>query len=647
MLFKRNPAYSDLVKTLCPFNQYGSSKILSGLVKAGNFTDAQNLFDEMPEKDIASWSIMVHGYARRGHHAKSTQLFSEMRCSGLVPNAFTMVGVLVSAAGLGNLLFTKCVHGLVVKHRQERDLIVGTALLNSYARSGSMPDSLRIFEGIDSPGMISCSAVIAGLVHNELHEDAVLSFNGFRKDGLVPGPATVLSLIKACVGLGSYLLCQLMHGFVEKTGLSLDLSVQLSVLDMYSGMLDINSATKIFSQMHSRDTISWSIMMCQLIHLERASEALGLFREMRNKKVGCDVVLIKVVISCCAMLGDLIRGRQVHAYAMVQGYVADVTLLNSLVAMYSKCGDLCSSRAIFDQVEEKTSVSWAAMISGYLRHNCPNVALNLFKKARQEKNVILDSVLLLGVIGASSDIASAELCWQLHCLALKAGLSEYKLIQNSLISAYSKSGNMELALNVFGEMGSCPQDIASWNAVLNGYAVNSCEVKAVSLYKEMRKLGIDLDGATYTTLLSACSRAGLVGEGLAIFNQLVEESRIQLCEEHQRCLIDLLARAGSLRDAAELAAKLLNNAGPSVWRALLSGCTLHQNVELGELAATRLSEMKDHEDPEPEDAVMLSNFYASLGRFEDSEACRSTLRKKGPAKSPAISWIKRMHHGCG
>lgn len=644
MPFKWNPVYFNSVKTLCPLNPYESSRLLSGHFKAGNIVDARNLFDEMPEKGLVSWSIMIHGYARSGCHAKSMKSFSDMRTSGLVPNTFTMVGVLVSAAGLGNLLFAKCVHGLVVKYGHEQDPIVGTALLDSYARCGSAFDSFRVFEGMKSPGLISFNAFMAGLVHNELFEDAVLSLNRFRKNGLVPGPVTMLSLVKACVGLGSYRLCQSAHGLIEKSGLCFDLSVQNSILDMYSSQLDMNSTTKIFSLMRSRDTISWSIMMSLLVHLERASDVVGLFYEMRDKKVACDALVTINVVSSCAILGELIGGRQIHAHATVQGHATEVPVLNSLISMYSKCGDLDSSKAVFDRLKEKTSVSWAAMISGYGQQDCPNEALNLFMKARQEKNFTLDSISMLGVLGASSEIASVELCRQLHSLALKTGLCKCKSVQNSLIAAYSKSGNMELALRVFGEMGPCPQDIVSWNAVLNGYAVNSSGEKAVSLYNEMRKVGIDPDGATYTIVLSACSRAGLVGEGLTIFNQMVEGSKVELREEHQGCLIDLLARAGSLRDAAGLATKFLDSAGPSVWRALLSGCALHQNVELGELAARRLSEM---EDEEPDRTVMLSNFYASLGRFEDSEVYRSTLGKKGPAKSPAVSSIKGMHYDCG
>ncbi|OWM80403.1 hypothetical protein CDL15_Pgr019683 [Punica granatum] len=113
-----------------------------------------------------------------------------MRSSGVVLNTFTVVGVLVRAAGSGNLSLARCVHGLVRKYKPEQDPIAGTALLDSYARCASAFDSRRVFEGMKNASLISNNAVIAGPVHNELLEGAVLLFNRFRRNGMLPGKLT-------------------------------------------------------------------------------------------------------------------------------------------------------------------------------------------------------------------------------------------------------------------------------------------------------------------------------------------------------------------------------------------------------------------------------------------------------------------------
>ena len=78
------------------------------------------------------------------------------------------------------------IHGLVVKTGLESDMIVGTAMLDLYAKFGSMINSYKVFEGMKNPGLISCNAVVAGFIHNGLLEESLVVFNQFQKFGLVP-----------------------------------------------------------------------------------------------------------------------------------------------------------------------------------------------------------------------------------------------------------------------------------------------------------------------------------------------------------------------------------------------------------------------------------------------------------------------------
>jgi len=627
--------FSNSSQRSCPsIDPYNSSKRLSNCFKFGRIEDAEKLFDDMLDKDVVSYSIMIHGYAKNGFHRKSMGLYSHMRISGLDPNSFTVVGVIISTAGLRSLVLGQSVHGLVVKTGLESDTIVITAILDMYAKCGIMIDSYKVFKGLKSPGLISCNAVVAGFVHNKLFEEGLLLFNQFREFGLVPNAATVLGLIRGCIALESQRLCECIHGLIVKSALVFDVSVNNSVLDMYSSLMDLDAAVKIFDEMQCKDVISWTIIMGLFIGLEYGCDALEIFCRMRDSGISHDSAVIINLISACAILGDLKRGRQVHAQAVVCGFGSELTLENSLIAMYSKCSDLYSSRTIFDQTTQKSLVSWTAMIFGCAQNGHPREALNLLVEARLEENFCLDPTMLIGALTAGG-LAAFELCQQLHCFAFEAGFSSYRAVQNSLISTYSKCGMVELAHNVFKEMGYL-RDVVSWNAILNGYGINGHGKTAITLYHEMRSCGEDPDSATYLCILSACSHAGLVDDGLMIFNQMVEENRIKPSQEHYGCVVDLLARAGCLPDAIGFASKFLEGMSPNVWRALLSGCMVHGNVGLAELAASKIPER----DPEGYDqVVLLSNVYASVGRFQDAESLRSSLKKKRLLKNPGISLL--------
>ena len=636
--------FSITSKRHCPsIDPYNSSKLLSYYCKSGSIKHAEKMFDSMPDRGVVSYSIMIHGYAKNGFHNKSMELYSHMRILGLPPNSFTVVGVIVSIAGLQSLVLGQSIHGLVVKNGLDSDMIVGTAMLDMYAKCGSMIDSYKVFEGLKNQGLISCNAVIAGFIRNGLFEEGLVLFNQFRKLGLVPNAASVLALIRCCIALESQRLCECIHCLIVKVPLVLDVSVNNSVLDMYSSLMDLDAAAKIFDEMECKDVISWTTMMGLLIDLEYASDALELFCRMRDSGICHDTVVIMNLISTCAILGDLKRGRKVHAQAVVCGFGSELTLVNCLIAMYSKCGDLNSSRTVFDQTNQKSLVSWTAMILGYAQNGHPREALNLLFEVRLEENFCLDSTMLVGALIASGGLAALELCQQLHCFAFEAGFSSHRPVQNSLISTYSKCGSVELAHNVFKEMGYL-QDIVSWNAIINGYGINGQGETAIALYYKMGSYGEGPDSATYLCILSAYSHAGLVDDGLIIFNQMVEENRIRPSQEHYGCVVDLLARAGCLPDAIGFASKFLEGTGPDVWRALLSGCLVHGNVGLAELAASRIFE----QDPEGSDqVVLLSNVYASVGRFQDAESLRSNLKKKGLLKNPGISLLNQIPYDFG
>ncbi|GMH29333.1 hypothetical protein Nepgr_031176 [Nepenthes gracilis] len=617
-------------------NPYSCCKLLRSYFELGEIRRAQKLFDEIPQRNIFAWSIMIHGYAKNGLYNQSFELFSSMRQLGLSPNSFTIVGTLVSVAGLRELQLAQSIHVLVVKYGLQSNPVVATAMLDSYGRCGDVFSSYGLFKSINNPGLVSCNALLSVLIINELFEDAVRMFNKFRRRDLVPSSATMLSVIHGCLSMDLKNLCESIHSLVVKFGLVADLPVSNSVLDMYSHLRDLDSAKKVFNRIEYKDVISWTTMMGLLNDLECPSEALKLFHQMRDFGVTYDVVTIVNLVATCTILLDLRIGKQVHAQAIASGCGSKLTVLNSITTMYAKCGDLDDSRAVFDQTAQKSLVSWSAIISGCAHNGHTQQALDLIIRLRTEEKGWFDSVILVGALRAAGELAFFDLCHQFHSLALRAGFPRYRSVMNSLISAYSKCGNVELAHHVFNEMGDDLRNVVSWNAILNGLGMNGHGRTAVGLFHEMPNHHKHCDSATYVSVLSACSHSGLVDEGLKIIDQMVEEKRFILTREHFGCVIDLLARAGCLSDLSHFTSKFPAEMGRNAWRALLSGCLLHGNMVLAEVAAERIIDL------DPEDSclsVLLSNTFASFGRFQDAEALRMSIGKKGLMKHPGISFL--------
>ncbi|PHT41897.1 hypothetical protein CQW23_20751 [Capsicum baccatum] len=614
------------------YDLYESSRLLSEYMKMGKVKDADELFEKIPEKNVVIWSIMVHGYSKNGLHKKSVECFTSMRNAGLVPNSFTIVGVLVGVSGLKDLILGQLVHGLIVKLGWEDNSFVGTSLLEVYAKCGNVTDSCKIFEDIKCEGLVPWNAMISAFVYNGLIEEAFLLFNRSRKYGLFPNSMTVMALTQSCVAMGSKCLFESVHAMVIKFGLMSDTQVNNSLLFLYSSLMELPAAWEIFDTMEEKDVISWSTMMSLLLHLEYASDATKLFFHMRVSGVDYDHLILMNLISACGILGNLKMGKSVHAQVITHGFGSELPLLNAMITMYARCEDLNSARTVFDHSSMKSMVSWTSIISGLLHNGRQREALDMFIRFKMEESFLTDSVLLVSALTAAGEMVAPELCMQLHCHTIKTGLTNYRSIQNCLITTYSNCGDVELANNVFVRMGSL-RDIVSWNSIINGYGINGHGEAALSLFHEFRESGGTPDSATYLSILSACSHSGLASDGLLIFSRIIEENRIRVSAEHYGCIADLLARAGYLPYLPDVSL-LLDGDGKTLWKGMLNTCARNSDLKLAEFAARKFHEQIKKD---PGQLVLLSNLYASVGRFKDAEALRLSMDTQKLIKVPGFS----------
>lgn len=206
---------------------------------------------------------------------------------------------------------------------------------------------------------------------------------------------------------------------------------------------------------------------------------------------------------------------------------------------------------------------------------------------------------------------------------------------------YSKCGEIRIAREMFDQ--SKQKDTVTWNGIIAAYAHHGDGREAIHLFNKMQENGFKPDDVTYVGVLSACSHSGLVDEGLRYFNALVKQRSIEVREDHYACLVDLCGRAGRLEEAMIFIDGLKNRTSACIWGALLGGCSVHGNVRIGKIAAKKLLEV------EPDNAgtyLLLSNIYASAGRWKEASKVRLKMKDEGLKKQPGCSWIEvgnRVH----
>ncbi|PKA47212.1 Pentatricopeptide repeat-containing protein [Apostasia shenzhenica] len=201
---------------------------------------------------------------------------------------------------------------------------------------------------------------------------------------------------------------------------------------------------------------------------------------------------------------------------------------------------------------------------------------------------------------------------------------------------YAKSGWVRIARILFNCLRT--KRVVSWNAMISGYAMHGHGDEALALFSMMRKEALVLpDHITFVGVLSACSHAGLLKEGKKFFDLMTKEFFIEPTVQHYTCMIDLLSHAGRFEEARSLIEEMPFKPDTGVWGALLNGCKIHGEVELGEEALRKLIEL------EPSDAgnyVLLSNIYCGAGKWEEAAKIRKLMTERGLKKRIACSWIE-------
>jgi len=353
------------------------------------------------------------------------------------------------------------------------------------------------------------------------------------------------------------------------------------------------------------------------------------------------------------------------------GFQSDVIVVSALIDMYAKCGSMQKARELFDKMHHRDVVSWTTMVTRYVQNGYVDEALKLFQ-AMPQRDVFSWTSMIAGyaqngraeealklfqqmhlagmrpnsrtfasILPVCASLGALEHGMEIHADIIRSGLECDLIVANALIDMYAKCGILDTAHKLFDRMHQ--RDVVSWTAMIAGYAVHSCGKEALELFEQMKYSGISPDHVTLVCVLSACCHAGLVEEGYQYFNRLSKDYHITPTMDHYSCMVDLLCRAGRLDEAQTFISKMPITPDVEMLISLLGVCKIHNKIELAECVAELIFEL-DPENAAP--YVLLSNIYATAGRWEDIEKVRKMMKDRGVKKTPGCSWIeinKQVH----
>ncbi|CAN0886423.1 Pentatricopeptide repeat-containing protein At1g08070, chloroplastic [Linum grandiflorum] len=539
------------------------------------------------------------------------------------------------------LLHLKCIHALILTSGSLGNLLLSTKLVALASQlSPTMDYAQTIFDRVGQKDVFVWNTLIRGYANVGPCQKAVILYRSMHQSGLLPDNYTFPFVIRSCAVISALKEGTEVHCNVIKSGFDVDVFVQSSLVSMYSQAGDIFSTEKVFGEMGVRNIVSWTAMVAGYVQNGLYEQGLFLFKEMICLKAQPNAVTLASVLPACASLEFLDLGKMIHVYGIKVGVDSDTSVINSLIALYGKCGRVDTARALFDGMVVKNLVTWNAMIAAYEHNNAGRLAIKLFRRMLCEK-VEYDYITMVSVISACASLGALSTGKWIHQLVKKRELETNVSVSNALTDMYAKCGNIDEAEDVFKKLTK--KTVVSWTSIIGALAYHGRAIEALKLFTQMKEEGTRPNGFTFTAILTACRHAGLVEEGKKHFESMFQDYSIVPGIEQCACMVDLLGRAGCLTEAYEFIESMPIQADPSVWGALLGACRIHDNFKLAELVAEKLIKL-DPQDITP--YVIMSHIYCNAGRSEDVSRLRNLMRERELKKLPAHSLVeanRRLH----
>eukprot|EP01018_Ginkgo_biloba_P001353 Gb_22629 [translate_table: standard] len=471
------------------------NKLVTIYAKCGSLVDARRVLDQMPERDMVSWTVMIAAYARHGYGEEALALFYKMQRTGIQPDQFAFASVLPACASLAVL---KEVHKEIIRSGFESDVFVVNALVDMYAKYGRVEDARELFNKMPQRDVVSWNAMIAGYAQNGHLNDALELFQKMPRRDVVSWTAMV-----AGYSQNGYVdeALKLFQRMPERNAVSWN-----AMIAGYAQNGHVDEALKLFEEMPKRNVVSWNAMIAGYVQNGHADEALRIFRQMQLTGVKPNEKTFASVLPACANLTALEQGKEIHEEIISSQFESDVFVGSALVDMYAKCGSIENARDVFDKMHQRDVVSWTAMIEGYAMHGYGKEALKLFEQM-QHSGTNPNQVTLVGVLSACCHAGLVEEGRQYfdcmsHTYHIKPAMEHY----GCMVDLLGRAGLLDEAQDLINKMPMTP-DASVWRCLLGACRIHNNIELAECLAERLFELDSKND-APYVLLSNIYAEAG-------------------------------------------------------------------------------------------------------------------------------------------
>ncbi|XP_044466748.1 pentatricopeptide repeat-containing protein At2g13600-like [Mangifera indica] len=375
--------HGNFIKCTIPCSLFLHNHILNMYMKCGDLTSGLQLFDEMPHRNVVSWSAVISGFVQHGFPQKALSTFKRMLLEGeTAPNGFTFVSVLhacsLCESESGGLGGAYQIFGLILRLGLDWNVFLMNAFLTALIRKGKMVEASQVFDNCLNKDIVTWNAMMGGYLQH-CYSEVPGFWLRMISEGVKPDNFTFSSVLTSlavgkCLEMGMQV-----HGLIVKSGYGVEICVGNSLADMYIKNQRLAEGYRIFNEMPKRDVCSWTQMASGCLQCGEPGKAVEVVEEMMKIGVKPNKFTLATAFNACANLAFLEKGKKVHGLRIKLGSEIDVCVDNALLDMYVKCGYMDGAWGVFRSMDDYTVVSWTTMIMGCAQNGQAREALEIFE----------------------------------------------------------------------------------------------------------------------------------------------------------------------------------------------------------------------------------------------------------------------------
>ncbi|KAI5055308.1 hypothetical protein GOP47_0030453 [Adiantum capillus-veneris] len=605
--------------------------------KCGLFLKAKEVLRKLPAQDTVSWNALISGYAKQGLAEEALHCYEQMHLEGVFPDAITMASSLkacgcIIALGTGLRIHVE-VSG---KGIWDRDIILGNALVDMYAKCGMLQNALVLFNKLTCKDAVSWTVLITGYAQHGYGEDALSCFKLMQMHGISPDAVTLLCCLKACSTTGAVDIGCEIHAEIARRGLMERNLIGNALIDMYAKCSLLCNAQEVFETYSMRDVVSWNALIGGCAQHGYGVEALDYFQQMELEGIFPDAVTFVCALNACGIEGAICIGLKIHAEAARKGLSRNSVLGNALVDMYAKCGAFVKAWGVFDSLSAHNIATWNSLIAGYVKHHLPEEVIDCFMCIERDGGVVPDAATYVCALKACGVLRAACKGVELHTEICRRGFHESDVvIGNVLVDMYCNCGLLGVAREVFENLPFL--DVITWTVLAAGYARHGLNEEALCVFKEMQHEGFAPSMVTHVCMLSACGNLGALEMGIEIHAEMARKGLLEQDLTAGNALLDMYASCGLIANAHETFCGLGIRSIIS-WSSLIAG---YAQIGATSRVYGVLKEMEtEDETPNLVTFVSILNACSHTGQVDEGQVYFGAM-------SECFSVIPSLeHHNC-